>query len=517
MPRIFVRLALETGFATSLFLPGFILGWGIYPPFRYTIILAMVVIVYLLVTKLIPKTLAGLLTIPVIALQIANIAAYSLFGIPFEYGALQVIINTDIAEAKEFFLTFNPLYWPALILPLLIWLAGLWWYLKSPLRFTGWRTKLSGAVMLALALPVLDHFHKPKYDIYSYIQVWRLAFRYSRWERQIDQSAARRAALFSHSNIFHKAALSPGNLDDIVVVVIGESLRRGHLGLYGYERNTTPELGKIRNRLIIFKRAISPANNTVNSIPLMLTPLTVTNRANMNETPSLAARARFSGYHTTWVSNTNLLGHHSSRITILARDSNALITTRPEGRIAAYYLHDEALLPYLDDLIRKSERKKQFIFLATRGSHAIYRKRYPERFGRFQPVIKGLSGYRPQLRQKIINAYDNSILYTDWLIAKFIARLKATGKPATLIYFSDHGERLFDDGKTIAHGGKPPVKIEYKVPFFIWRSKQRNCTSNLDAVTDKPVNMQYFYEIASFATCMSYRLPENLYSPKVFA
>jgi len=517
MPNNLRTLLLDFLLAATLFLPGFVIGWGAYPSILYSTVFVLIIIVYLLIIKNIPKFLAVILSIPIIALQLANISSYVQFDIPFEYGALQILLNSDWADIKEFIPLMGPVLPVAAMALLIFYGFCLWKLISSPIKFVGWRQRLSGVVLLAMMIPILDYFHKSRLDVYSYIHVYRLAFKYSAWQKEIELISKKRKASF----LSKPASLSleqQQKLDDIVIVIIGESMRRRNLSLYGYDRKTTPNLDRRKNQLIVFSKAISPANSSVISLIHMFTPLVVGEKRNLLDVPSLVGDVRLAGFDTTWISNTNLLGRHSSSNTIMAHDANSIMVTRPEGRNEKFYLTDLAILPLVDKFIANNNGKKKFLFLATRGSHAIYRKRVPEQFRKFRPIIEGDAAYSPSLRDKIVNSYDNSILTTDWFIEQLIQRLEATARPATLIYFSDHGQRLYEDGRTIVHGFKTPRKIEVNVPFFIWQSRDRNCKTNkLQKIKNRPVNLQSFYEITRYVTCIANDLPSQLFTPQVLA
>ncbi|QTE23589.1 phosphoethanolamine transferase [Polaribacter cellanae] len=139
---------------------------------------------------------------------------------------------------------------------------------------------------------------------------------------------------------------------------------------------------------------------------------------------------------------------------------------------------DEKLIPVLEKVLKDSHQKK-FIILHTLGSHFRYNYRYPDNFKVFKPTLKkGLSTETTNSisnKKEIINSYDNSILYTDFVLSKIIHKLKKKNVVSYMYYISDHGENLFDteDGK-ILHGFETPSKFEIKIPLFIWTSKKYN-------------------------------------------
>jgi heptose-I-phosphate ethanolaminephosphotransferase len=519
MQKQLTRLLLDTGLATSFFLPGFVIGWGVYPSLLYTTIFVAIVMIFVVVTKNLPKLLTVALALPVIALQIANIGTYKQFGFPFEYGALRTTLDTNPGESLEFALSAGLTFWLLLLAIIALYGLLLWWYVRSPIQINSWKARIASLVALAVFAAPLALWHKSRYDFYSYLHIYRLAFKYTKWQKLVTRASLQRALIFQIRQKAQTTNPDTSNLDETVIVVIGESLRRDHLGLYGYKRQTTPLMNARRDQLMVFTKAISPANSTAFSLPNILSPLTTDgNKEDFFNNLSLVGEARLAGFTTNWISNSHLLGGNINRVGIISREAQNQFSVGVEGRSEKFFARDDEMLPIVDNILASQSGKKKIIFLATRGSHTIYRKRYPARFEKFKPVMTGNDAYAPDQRQKIINAYDNTILFTDWFLDQLIQKLEATGKPATLLFFADHGERLYEDGKTMFHGFKPPRQIELKVPFFIWKSKDRNCQSpHIATITDQPVNMEYFFSIAKYAMCIDKKIPQKIYDNRITA
>jgi glucan phosphoethanolaminetransferase (alkaline phosphatase superfamily) len=115
-----------------------------------------------------------------------------------------------------------------------------------------------------------------------------------------------------------------------------------------------------------------------------------------------------------------------------------------------------------------------FIVLHHTGSHYKYSQRYPPQFDRFQPSLPKNAGYNAitkDNKELLVNAYDNTILYTDYCLFSVINRLKQTGCAAALVYMSDHGENLYDDDNNLVlHCSYLGSRFEFNVPFIVWYS-----------------------------------------------
>ena len=478
-----------------------------------------IALVFVLGINILPRLVGVIITSALAVLQVANIATWKKFGFPFEFGALQIVTNATIADAIEFarLVDIHEFLLLASVIALYALIVVAIFRGREPKRTA--RFYVTNLVLLALAIPAMDYFHKVRYDTYSYVHLYRMLFKYSTWKKEIDREVGRRLARLQER--MKQGGRARDDTDDIVVVVLGESARRDHFSIYGYGRKTTPNLERRRNRLILFENAISSANSTVISLSLALSPATVGDLGKFNDTIALPGEARLAGYHVVWISNTDLLGRHTTNITLMAGEADELISTTPEGWSAKSALNDSLILPVLKSVLDRwrGTGRKLFIFLSTNGSHYIYRYRYPREFEKYKPVANKYTSYRPSEKQEIINEYDNSIYYTDYFLDQIMQMLERENRPATLVYFSDHGQRLYDDGATLGHGYRPSVKIEYRVPLLFWRTAGRRCENveRLARIKAERVSLQYLFGLIRFATCMTDDLPPRLYSPSVYA
>ncbi|MGY0407717.1 MAG: phosphoethanolamine transferase, partial [Polaribacter sp.] len=199
--------------------------------------------------------------------------------------------------------------------------------------------------------------------------------------------------------------------NEIYVLVIGETARIHNFHIYGYPKNTSPNLDTIKN-LTVFKNVNSNANLTSLSIPFMVTRATPENiEVKFNEPPVLKA-FKESGFYTYWISNQQIsIGSVFGLYAGLA-DKYSNVSTSLD---AAGY--DENIFPVLDTILKDTIHKKKLIVVHTIGSHYRYNYRYPNRFHIFKPTLsRGLSIENSSSysnKTEITNSYNNSIRYTD--------------------------------------------------------------------------------------------------------
>lgn len=239
---------------------------------------------------------------------------------------------------------------------------------------------------------------------------------------------------------------------ETVVFVIGESSRPQNWSLYGYNKETTPNLGK-QAGLFKFNQVCTTAPYTSFAVPSMLSLEPISDWDAIASTKSLVSIYRAAGYMTYWLS-------------VQEVDSFGGIIPQiaAEAQYRQYFerSYDGALISEYEKILNKSDTQKKAIFIHVKGSHFEYSRRYPENFDKFKPSTDNF-------KDKITAEYDNSILYTDWLLSTIIDQLKSSKKPSVLFYSSDHGENMMDDSRgLLGHG----IGNKYDLPVsaFIWAS-----------------------------------------------
>lgn len=248
---------------------------------------------------------------------------------------------------------------------------------------------------------------------------------------------------------------------ETVVFVIGESSRPQNWSLYGYNKETTPNLGK-QAGLFKFNRICTTAPYTSFAVPSMLSLEPISDWDAIASTKSLVSIYRAAGYMTYWLS-------------VQEVDSFGGIIPQiaAEAQYRQYFerSYDGALISEYEKILNKSGTEKKAIFIHVKGSHFEYSRRYPENFDKFKPSTNSF-------KDKITAEYDNSILYTDWLLSSIIDQLKTSQKPSVLFYSSDHGENMMDDSRgLLGHG----IGNKYDLPVsaFIWASDNISSSQSL--------------------------------------
>jgi len=265
-----------------------------------------------------------------------------------------------------------------------------------------------------------------------------------------------------------------------VVFVLGETVRADHLGINGYERETTPFLSSEAN-IYSFKNLATDYTYTGKSVPQILTDQNL--REHKDRYTSIFSMMNQAGVRTTWIGNQTL---EKSFAPIVETNEEVILVDKFKSEFSFNKELDEIMLPVLDSVLKTSS--SQLVTMHMIGSHWWYENRYSDPFRKYTPVID--SKYVPsQSRQQMINSYDNTILYLDYFLNEVIDRLKEEPQPTAMLYVSDHGELLGEDGRYLHAQGGDVLK---NPAYIIWFSPTYKATypvtvSTVEALTSAPI------------------------------
>lgn len=272
----------------------------------------------------------------------------------------------------------------------------------------------------------------------------------------------------------------------VVVLVIGESARSANFSLYGYHKNTNPLLSKIDN-LHIFK-ATSNATYTTAGVKSILE---YKDTGDLYEIlPNYLERNQV---EVIW--RTTNWGEPP--VHVKNYQDKTFLTSKCSGEGCNY---DEVLLSGLREQILASKKNKILIVLHTSTSHGpSYSKKYPPQFEKFKPVCNSVELAKCSQNQ-LMNAYDNTIVYTDYILSKIIGDLNSLKDYNTaMLFVSDHGESLGE--KNLYMHGLPlsiAPKEQYEIPLIVWTDGSRKL---------KPYKMltqhHVFHSVLSFLNIQS--------------
>jgi len=271
-----------------------------------------------------------------------------------------------------------------------------------------------------------------------------------------------RVMSFSQDEQAVEIKLPDGKITDrektVVVLVIGESARKANFQLYGYARDTNPLLSK-RAGLKVYQ-ATSCATYTTAGTKAILEPQ---DSGDLYELlPNYAYRT---GVDVSW--RTSNWGEPPIHVPEYL--TNEELGEQYPGENVYY---DAILQKGLRQRIESSQKDKVLIVLHTSTSHGPkYANKYPKEFEVYRPVAQNVEEGEKNVG-RLVNAYDNTIRYTDYLLDSLITTLRSMSEwHSAMIFISDHGESL-GENKMFMHGlpMKLAPKVQYEIPFLVWVS-----------------------------------------------
>jgi len=420
---------------------------------------------------------------PVLTLLLLSNAAAAYFmnsyGISIDRDMLQNVFETNPAEAFELINLKLIGYLLLLgVLPSLL----LW---RTHIRYGKWRPALARKLGgMALALMVIGG--NAWFSYQDYASFFRNKGEVRRLFTPVNFIYG--SGDYIHRHWFKKPSrlevvgldakrLSTGSGDKptLFVIVVGETARAANFGLDGYARNTSPELAKLD--VINFSQAYSCGTATAVSVPCMFSPMSREEYKSSQHKESLLDVVQRAGIPVLWRDNNSGCKGACDRVQFEDLSSQKDPVLCRDGEC-----FDEILL---QDLAQKLEGNKGNLLLVLhqKGSHGpAYYQRYPKQFEQFTPVCR-TNKLQECSREAITNAYDNSLLYTDHVLARLIDLLKQQQSHynTAMWYMSDHGESLGENNLYL-HGAPYSMSPETQrhIPMLQWFSQGFLEQSGLD-------------------------------------
>lgn len=419
-------------------------------------------------------------------------AAYFIdsYGVVVDRHALQSVLETNAREGAQW------LSWKMAVYLLVLGVApavGLWWvridHRAWPRELLARAGMMLGAMAL-IALAVMPFSREMASTARNHAQLRHLATPgnvFNAVRGYIKHSApAAPVAVSPLGRDAHPGTRPASRLPRLLVLVIGESARASSFSLGGYGRDTNPELARFD--LTYFGNVSSCGTNTATSLPCMFSNL---GRKDYSESKAKSSEnlldvIAHAGFEVEWEDNNT----GSKRIAVRNREEDmgglgATDLCDAEGCL------DELLVRHLRNELLPTDvdaRRDKVYVLHMIGSHGpAYFKRYPKAFERFKPTCDSVA-LQACTQEQIRNSYDNTIAYTDHILARLVRLLQenAGQRSSALLYVSDHGESTGENGMYL-HGApyllapeeqtRVPMLLWTSPPFRDWRGLDTACAS----------------------------------------
>ncbi|ORM63319.1 kdo(2)-lipid A phosphoethanolamine 7''-transferase [Pantoea rodasii] len=410
-------------------------------------------------------------------------AAYymAFFNVVIGYGIVASVMTTDVDLSKEV-VGMRFVLWMVLVsaLPLLmIWRNNLSLTLIEQLKTPGQRLKPAVILLLSVALVWLPirYFDKlqkvneeiTNIDLPSYGGVVAHSYLPSNWIAALGLFAWTKvdeevdgAELLDPAKKFTYVA--PAGIDDTYVVfVIGETTRWDHMGMLGYDRDTTPKLSKEKNLVAFRGESCDTATKLSLRCMFVREGGTMDNPGRTLKEQNVFSVMKELGFTSElFAMQSEVWFYDNANVNNFSFREQIGSEKRNQGKA----VDDMLLVPELQASLQRFPKGKHLVVLHTKGSHYLYSQRYPRSFARYQPECMGVD--ETCSKAQLINAYDNSILYVDTMLDSVLDQLR--DKKAIVFYAADHGESISEN--THLHGTPremaPPE--QFRVPMMVWAS-----------------------------------------------
>lgn len=452
--------------------------------------------------------LLGLISFPVMFFHAFQIVVYDLFG----SGVLAAdmflnVMTTSVSEANEVLngILLAVIFVVLLYLPVTIFsiiAIRKKKFIASKFRI---KTFLSGVFFLAVCIVLaytsalnIDrknyYFYRDAYPINVY---YNLGFAVDRWNLSMNYPIT--SADFTFNAVKNDSIPER----QIFVIVVGETSRAENWSLYGYERNTNPHLSQ-DSSVVVIQDVLTQSNTTHKSVPIILSAASAEHYSLLYKQKSIITAFEEVDFTTIFLSNQPA---NRTFTDYYAQEADIYKYFRFFGDPTNEY--DEVLVKemkhYIDSI---PQNQNLFFVLHTYGSHFDYSARYPKEFSTFTP--DSYTNISKKSRAEMLNAYDNTILYTDYILSSIISVLKDTNASSALIYCSDHAEDIMDDDRNrFLHASPNPTFYQLRIPFVLWMSdkykeynpiKKRNLDKNKDAAISTNVVFHTMLDMANIFT-----------------
>ena len=447
--------------------------------FRQTIYMSFLWLIPILLFPRQTKILSALFGVLLWATSLVLIGYYAVYGQNFSQSVLFILFESNLSESSEYIESYFS-WW--IILGFLVYTLIaflLWKRIKAVHSTVKTRVSLIVSLLLIVLWPAINRLliHQSSLNTALYTQMnrmepaapWYLVFGFMKYKEQlhvIEQN------LIANKNLKPIAGLKNNNSPKTLVLVIGESTNRQHMKLYGYNRDTTPNLNTMKEDLLVFDNVYSPRPYTIETLEQVLSFADEKNPDLYLKKPTLMNMMKQAGYKTWWITNQQTQTKRNTMLTTFSKQADEQVYLNNDKNQNSAQYDGVVLKPFKNILGNNDKNSKKFIVVHLLGTHRKYNYRYPEDRTFFQ-ADNDVPKWLNDSQTEEYNDYDNAVRYNDYVVSNLIKTLKASGDNGFLVYFSDHGEEVYDDPNHLFAGRNEaaPTASMYTIPFLIWQSQ----------------------------------------------
>jgi heptose-I-phosphate ethanolaminephosphotransferase len=457
------------------------------------------------------------------ATSLVSLGYWGIYGHEFSQSVIFTIFESNFTESREY---LDQYVGPGLLIGIVIYTAGaalIWRKLRPvwlPRRAAIWAAAL--VLLLNVGYPYAEYvtgkisFGNATIDLQKRLEPaapWQLLMGYLQYRHQLVKVEEFLANNKGHPPLDDLADAN-GDTPRTLVLVIGESTTSQRMSLYGYSRPTTPRLDALaaRGELTVFRDVIASCPYTIEILRQALSFANQLEPDRYLTEPNIVNLMKQAGYKTFWITNQQTMTKRNTLLTAFSQVADEVRYLNHQ-RIQNAGEHDEVVLePFADALADPAAKK--FIVVHLLGTHAKYIYRYPDEFDRFGDSNDFPSNLDDD-EADLYNTYDNAVLYNDHVVTSLIERFAASRANGFLLYFSDHGEEVFNDPRheVLGRDVDAPTLDMFAIPFIVWQSPEWRKTHrhDLEAYIQRPYSNDDFIHTWSDLAGLSYDrfLPER--------
>ncbi len=403
-----------------------------------------------------------------IIFSVAEIFTLFMFKMPFSKGLIDTLLATNSSETMAFIKSYKNylLYYALILIALLI-----------TIKIIRFRVLVPGVIAGVLGLSILtigsirNIKHLTKNDAILKRSLFSLSLTrgfYSAYLSLFDRQQAIKFYSFLNNLYLPSDYLSSTGDVKNVVLVIGESVSRNFMQLYGYSVPNNPLLSQLANEreresnnLFVFSDTISKEAHTSDVFESLLNYSNAETNKPWYHYHNMIDIFKRSHYETFWL---------EKQIVDEWGITQNLVSNRSKNRyyiLGNYGAYDEELVKFYSKNIPSQLKNKNFIVLHLIGSHSWYADRFPKSFAKFKPSDLSFSNLHVSndRDKQIVADYVNSLYYNDFVLNGIFNLFK--DKDAIVFYLSDHAQDIFESGSTYGHSCS---KAGLEIPFMIYVS-----------------------------------------------
>jgi heptose-I-phosphate ethanolaminephosphotransferase len=453
-------------------------GTSGFTGFRQAFIMSAIWLAPMLLFPKQTRVLAALIGVVLWACSMASLGYFFIYQQEFSQSVIFIMFESNISEAGEYMTQYFAWWMVAAFLAHTLFAWFLWTRLRPVYIPRGRALVAATAILVAvIGYPLIkqtlrtgnfaDGFEKFETRIEPAVP-WQMAVAYHRY---LDTLAGMQDMLTSASKIapLHNLKDSAADQPSTLVLVIGESTNRQRMSLYGYPRDTTPELDKLKDQLAVFDNVITPRPYTIEALQQVLTFADEDNPDLYLSTPSLVSMMKQAGYKTFWITNQQTMTKRNTMLTTFSQQADEQVYLNNNRNQNAAQYDGDVIEPFNKALTDAAPRKLIVVHLL--GTHMSYQYRYPSTFDKFKDRQGVPAGVRDD-QLPTYNSYDNAVLYNDFVVSSLIKDYAKSDPNGFLLYLSDHGEDVFDSPghSTLGRNESKPTAPMYTIPFMAWAS-----------------------------------------------